>query len=484
MSTDPTASTGRSSTLVRGVRLVPVESRSAHADPVDIRISDGVIREVTPSLPSQPGEQVFDGAGRWAMPGLWDHHVHMLQWALTLVRLDVSGAANPAEVTRIVGDHVSALSSSSGGAVVTGWGYRSATWPRQPTVAELDAVSGGRPVVLISGDGHNGWLSSRALELLGVPPHKGALDENEWFDIFSRLSELPGAAEESAAGYGKAVAAAAAKGVVGIVDFEFGSGYRDWPERLADGIDTLRVRTATYPDGLDAILDAGLRSGQELPGGGGLLTMGPLKIISDGSLNTRTAYCREPYADAASLEFPRGKQNYSADEVTDLLRRAHDGGLEAAVHAIGDAAVASALDAFEATGAAGSIEHAQLVDWADVPRMSRLGVRASVQPAHLLDDWDVTEQCWPDRTDRCFALRSMLDDGVTLVMGSDAPVSPLDPWLTMAAAVHRAAPGQRPWHPEQSLTPAEALAASTDGRRTLAVGEPGDVVLVDDDPLR
>jgi predicted amidohydrolase YtcJ len=115
--------------------------------------------------------------------------------------------------------------------------------------------------------------------------------------------------------------------------------------------------------------------------------------------------------------------------------------------------------------------------------MARLGVRAGVHPAHLLDDRDVAERCWPDRTDRCFALRAMADAGVVLTMGSDAPVSPLDPWLAMAAAVHRSADERAPWHPEQSLTPGEALAASTDGQGTLAVGSRGDIVLLDDDPL-
>jgi predicted amidohydrolase YtcJ len=212
--------------------------------------------------------------------------------------------------------------------------------------------------------------------------------------------------------------------------------------------------------------------------------MGPLKIISDGSLNSRTAYCFEPYADAESCEFPQGKQNHSPEELVDLLSRAHTAGLRIALHAIGDAAVASALDAFEATGAQGSVEHAQLMARADIPRMARLGVVASVQPAHLLDDRDVTAQCWPDRADRCFPLRSLLDAGVRLAMGSDAPVATLDPWLAMAAAVHRSADEREPWNPAESITAAEALAASTDGQTTVASGNRGDLVLLDDDPLR
>jgi predicted amidohydrolase YtcJ len=115
--------------------------------------------------------------------------------------------------------------------------------------------------------------------------------------------------------------------------------------------------------------------------------------------------------------------------------------------------------------------------------MAELGVRASVQPAHLLDDRDLTELAWPGRAERCFAFRWMLDEGVELALGSDAPVSPLDPWLAIAAAVHRSADDRDPWHGEQALTPAEALAASVDGQPTVGVGSPGDLVLLDADPL-
>ena len=95
----------------------------------------------------------------------------------------------------------------------------------------------------------------------------------------------------------------------------------------------------------------------------------------------------------------------------------------------------------------------------------------------------MTERCWPERAHRCFVYRSMLDAGVDLVFGSDAPVASLDPWLAMSAAVHRTADARAPWHPEQALTAAEALAASTDGQPTLRAGSRGDVVLLDHDPL-
>jgi predicted amidohydrolase YtcJ len=105
-----------------------------------------------------------------------------------------------------------------------------------------------------------------------------------------------------------------------------------------------------------------------------------------------------------------------------------------------------------------------------------------VQPAHLLDDHEATDRVWARQADRCFTLRSLLDNGVSVAFGSDAPVAPLDPWLAIATAVHRGQPGDEPWHPEQAISAAEAIAASVDGRR-IAVGQPGDVALLDFDPL-
>ncbi len=465
--------------LLRRARLVPVGA-PAPDGPVDVRIRAGVVTAVSPALRPQPAEAVVDAGGRWAIPGLWDQHVHLGQWARTRQRLDLAGTADPDAVTRIVRAHVATLPTGTGG-IVTGYGHRSATWPRSGTVAELDAVSGAHAVVLVSGDGHHGWLNSRALALLGLPPRTGVLDEREWFAVFARLPGLAGGPEQELAGYRRVVAEAAALGVVGVRDLEFEPGHRRWPERFRSGIDALRVRTGVYPEDLDDVLAAGLRTGDALPGGAGLLTMGPLKIISDGALNSRTAYCCAPYADPP---FPRGKQNYPPDELAELLRRGRAGGLAVAVHAIGDAALAAALDALAATGARGSVEHAQLVARADLARMAALPVTASVQPAHLLDDRDVVAHCWADRADRCFPLASLLAAGVPLELGSDAPVSPLDPWLAMAAAVHRSADDREPWNPAEALTAAQALAASTDGVPTVSAGGPGDVVLLDDDPLR
>ena len=469
--------------LVRRARIVPIDAPagpSAEPAEVDVRIRDGVIAEVSPRLAPHGGEDVLDAAGRWAIPGLWDHHVHLGQWAATLTRLDTAGTASAEEVLARLRTHLADPRTPDG--AVLGFGHRSATWPRTPTVAELDAVTGPRPVVLISGDAHHGWLNSAALDRLGATsidgsPVTGPIAEAPWFALYARLDTLPGVAAARDRAYPEAVARAHRLGVVGVVDMEFDSGFDRWPHRV---VPDLRVRVATYPDRLDDALATGLRSGDPLAG---LVELGPLKIISDGSLNTRTAWCCEPYAGAAAGEpATYGAPNQTPEELTDLLRRATAHGWWCAVHAIGDAAVSRALDTFAATGARGTIEHAQLMRRDDLARMAALGVAASVQPAHLLDDRDVTITCWPDRTDRCFPLRSLHEAGVELRFGSDAPVSPLDPWLAMAAAVHRSADERGPWHGEQALTPRQALAASVDGQR-LAPGSRGDLVLLDDDPL-
>ncbi len=104
-----------------------------------------------------------------------------------------------------------------------------------------------------------------------------------------------------------------------------------------------------------------------------------------------------------------------------------------------------------------------------------------MQPWHLVDDWRSMDQLWAGRTDDAFPLRTLIDAGVTLRLGSDAPVAPLDPWKAMAAAVHRNTVDLDPWHPEQRITVLEAFRASV--RTRVEVGQPADVILLDDDPL-
>lgn len=445
--------------IVRGAR------RPGMDDIVDLGIEDGVI------VPAElAGGDVLDADGRWVLPGLWDQHVHFAMWARSRSRLDLSATSSAAGVLAAV------RGAEAGPSPLVGFGYRRAGWPDDARVDDLDAVTGDRPTVMIAGDAHSAWLNTAAQRLLGLSAVSGLLEEDGWFAVAGDLDTGLGLGAVTDTELVAAQREAAALGVVGVVDYEFDSAWRAWPARVARGVDLLRVRAACYADTLDAVIAAGHRTGDVLDPTG-LVTMGSLKCISDGSLGTLTAHCREQYPRGG-----HGSQNVGPDQLTALLARGHGHGLTAAVHAIGDAAVGIALDAFEASGARGSIEHAQLALPDDVARLARPGLRASVQPAHLLDDRPLAARAWPGRDRHCFPLRSMLAAGVELVLGSDAPVAALDPWLAIRAATERGRPGDEPWTPEERITRTEALAASCDGR-TLAVGEPADLVLLDHDPL-
>ncbi|PPI07583.1 amidohydrolase [Rathayibacter sp. AY1B8] len=454
--------------LLRGARLL------GSSRPGAVLLRDGRVESVGPDAAAAPGDEVRDLDGRWVLPGLWDEHVHFSQWAMTVPRLDVSSA----DSARGTADAVRRrLAEEPATGTLIGFGFRDGLWPEPPTTALLDEVSPERPVVLISGDLHCAWLNSAAYRRYAVAPEPELLREDACFELVTALGALGD--DELDALADAAARRAAARGVVGVVDLEMRWNAGDWTRRVDGGTRSLRVDTGVYRDHLDRALAEGLRTGDELDGGDGLLRMGPLKVLIDGSLNTRTAYCAHPYADHDGY----GVLTVEPAELDELLARAAAGGIRSTVHAIGDAAATLALDALGRVGG-GRIEHAQLLAETDLPRFAALGVEAGVQPAHALDDREVAERYWPGRTGRAFPLRSLLDSGARVVLGSDAPVAPLDPWVAISAAVARALPGDEPWHPEQRVSVEEAIVASTRVRRLRpAAGDPADLVVVDRDPL-
>ncbi|MEQ3553781.1 amidohydrolase family protein [Pseudonocardia nematodicida] len=472
--------------LLRDVRPVGGASPASPAEPVDVLVRAGRIVAVGAALHVEGAPEVVEAGGRALLPGLWDHHVHAQQWALARRRLDVSGTGSAAECTQRVADRL-VTAPPAPGEVLVGFGYRDALWPDAAHRDLLDRVSGDVPVVLIAGDLHQGWLNGAALEKFGHRGHPtGRIRESEFFAVTVALSDVP--SQTLDAFVADAVAAASARGVVGIVDFEAPWSLPDWRRRVEGGTTGVRVEASVWPEHLDDGVATGLRTGDPVPGTGGLVTAGPLKVITDGSLNTRTAYCYDPYPVVGEAPaHPCGMLLVPPGEVVPLLERAHAAGLEAALHAIGDHANTLVLDAFAATGARGRVEHAQLLAGDDVPRFAALGLIASVQPEHALDDRDVADRLWAGRTGRSFAYAALHDAGARLALGSDAPVAPLDPWIALAAAVHRTADDRDRWHPEQELDRSVALAASYGvvAGSTPAV-EPGaraDLVLADADPL-
>ncbi len=448
----------------------------------DVHVANGVVSRIAPAgTVVRPDSQVVDLDGRFVIPGLWDEHVHMTQWALAANRIDVSGAASAREAAEVVHSALSGLGPAGeggGGLTVVGVGFRDAVWADVPSLELLDGATGGLPTALLSHDLHCVWLNSAAATRYGVPvDSSGLLREEPAFELTRELGRLPDTVVD--AWVRESAQAAAARGIVGIVDFEMTWNRDVWLRRVAGGFDSFRVDAGVYPQDLARAVAEGMRTGQELDGGTGLLRVGPLKVLIDGSLNTRTAYCVDPYPHGG-----RGLLTVSEAELLELLVRARESGFVPAVHAIGDGANEVALNAFAAAGIAGRIEHAQFVREQDFARFGELGLTASVQPAHALDDRDAADSNWAGRTERAFPLRSLLAAGATLALGSDAPVAPLEPWTAMAAATTRARQdGRAPWHPEQALTRQEALAASTRGRGRIRVGDTADLVALDGDPL-
>ncbi len=452
--------------LLRNARLT--------ADPVDVLIENGTIRAVSPSGAGRATGEEIDLAGRWVVPGLWDHHVHFSQWALSSRRTNLSSATSAKHAAEIVRDALAAETEPT--VPFIGVAFTDGLWPDAPNREVLDEVSGARPVVLVSNDIHCVWLNSAALKEYGHADHPtGLLKEDDAFSIARRIDTVDPKVLDSWAD--DAAAAAARRGVVGIVDLEMSWNHAVWSRRIDGGSDNLRVEFAIYSEHLDRAIELGLRTGDAV---NELLTVGRFKILIDGSLNTRTAYCLDEYPGLAGQEHSRGLLTVRPEQLIPLMRKASAAGIVPTVHAIGDHANTIALDAFEQVGCTGSIEHAQLVAESDFARFARLGVQASVQPDHAMDDRDIAEHYWAGKTGRSFAFRSLLDAGASLLFGSDAPVSPLDPWRTIAAAVMRTTNEREPWHPEQRITVDEALTAST--RSTIAAGEPADLVIVDEDP--
>ncbi|GAB3451281.1 amidohydrolase family protein [Actinophytocola sediminis] len=439
-----------------------------------VRVEHGRVSAIEPVSGEFSGEisgEIIDGRGGVLLPGLVDAHAHLLQWASARRRVPLGAATSAARAAAMMAEH-----APPGTDLVFGAHFHAGQWPDRPHKTVLDRTLPDRPAALFSNDLHALWLNSAALRLLGRDHPTGVLIEDECMALTAALPAPP--TEVTDQWVLAATDAAAARGVTTIADYEYADTVTDWSRRAALRPPSTRIRCVIARSVLDRTIDLGHRTGDVLAAGGGLLTVGPLKLFLDGSLNTRTAYCHDHYPGGDY----RGELLLGPDELVALARRAHAHGLTPAMHAIGDAANTIALDAFAALGTGGRVEHAQLVGQADLRRFAELGVTAGVQPAHAPDDRDVADRHWTGRTANAFPYAALLAAGAVLEFGSDAPVAPLDPWDGIASAITRTDDARPPWHPEQALTLADALAASTGGRTTVRVGDPADLVLTARDP--
>lgn len=443
---------------------------------VDVKIDGGRIAEIAPAgaVDSSKDHQELPLDGRVLGPGMWDEHVHIGMWAEYRKRVSLEQAQSAQDAVEAM---AAGLTDQPGDFLHIGVGFRDGLWPDQKTLDLIDRYSGSRPWLLWSIDVHSCWLNSAAMERLGLssPDGSGVFRERQAFAIAETTKERDLAIRDQ--WVAEAMDAAAQRGVVGIVDLDFDDAPTHWIRRRSGQDDfAVRVEAGVYPDYFDAAIARGDHTGREIAPG---VHIGPLKVITDGSLNTRTAYCCEPYLGIPGHE--QGAMNHSRDELEALMLKGVEAGFLPAFHAIGDEANRLVLDVFEAVGTPGRIEHAQLLRAVDFERFASLGVIASLQPQHAIDDRDVADHYWADRIDRVIAMRSLLDAGARVVLGSDAPVSPLDPLVQVAAACARTDDSRRPWVPAQRVSIQEALSASS--RIAVREGEPADLAVFGADPL-
>ncbi len=359
-----------------------------------------------------------DLAGRCVTPGFHDAHVHFLEWALARRQTDLSAAASPEDV-------YARLRESGGG---DGWvlahSLRDDLAPALDT-GELDAACGGRPVAVATHDRH----TIVANDSTGGPA--GLLREH---DAFARWASAPAHTEpEIDAAVRTGVREAYRRGLTGVHDFQRTGGLGAWQRLSADGALAFRVWASVPVERLDEALALGIRSGL----GDEWIRIGPVKAFADGTLGSRTASMLEPFSDGGT-----GMRLLEPDELREIVARASRGGLDVAVHAIGDRANRDVLDALEQTrdlwepaGLRPRIEHAQLLDPDDLPRFSALGVTASMQPSHRTTDLPEAERAWQGRMPGAYAFAALHADGAPLCFGSDAPIEDLAPLAGVRSAV-------------------------------------------------
>ncbi|HEX8574395.1 MAG TPA: amidohydrolase [Allosphingosinicella sp.] len=423
----------------------------------------------------------FDGKGRTLIPGLIDAHGHVMSLGMNALQLDLSDTKSLQEAQAKIAAYAAANPTPRW---IVGRGWNQETWGlgRFPTAAEIDSVVGDRPVWLGRVDGHAGWANSAAMKEAGITastasPAGGRIETaggrptGIFVDAAMDLIEkklppaLPRTRDQA---LDRAQEIMLANGLTAAADM--GTTPDDWlVMRRAGDAGRLRVRIIAYGSGVDSALAiAGTRPTPWLYGD--RLRLIGVKLYADGALGSRGAWLKQPYRDKAG---ERGLAFLAETEMLNLMSRAAMDNFQVAVHAIGDAANAQALGAIEelANTYKGDrrwrIEHAQIVDPADLPRFGRLGIVASMQPVHQTSDWRMAEaRMGIDRLGGAYAWRSMIANGSRLAFGSDFPVESPNPFPGLAAAVSRQDPeGQPPggWLPEQRLALEQALAAFTRG---------------------
>ena len=460
-----------------------------------------------------PNTRVVDAGGKLLLPGFNDAHVHFVSGGMQLDNIQLNDATTPEEFARRIGERAKITAK---GNWVLGGNWDETKWnpPTIPTKELIDALTPDTPVFVSRYDGHMGLANSVALRLAGItaktpdPPGgtvvrdaegnpTGALKDAATDYIYRVIPPLTRDQRLKIAK--RALAYAASVGVTSVQHMS--ASYEDigvYAELLHRGELTTRIYAAPSITHVDDLAKLGI--GRAF--GGPYLRIGGLKAFADGSLGSGTAYFYEPFLNQGNNRGLLSDEMHPISLMRDRYMKADATGLQICTHAIGDEGISTVLDLYaEVIKAHGEgdrrlrIEHAQHMAAKDFERFAQLHVIASVQPYHAIDDGRFAEaHIGHDRASRTYAFRTFLNHGVRLAFGTDWEVAPLDPLLTVYAAVTRATlDGKNPagWFPEQKLSVAEAIEAYTMGsayaefqeneKGSITPGKLADMILLSDD---
>ncbi|ASP31757.1 metal-dependent hydrolase [Qipengyuania flava] len=475
---------------------------------------DGTIAQVLTAGDEAPQTDYReDGEGAVMIPGLIDAHAHVMGIGIGALTLDLSDTNSLEEAL----DKIRAFAAENEARPwILGRGWNQEKWGlgRFPTAAELDRAVADRPVYLQRVDGHAGWANTLAMEVAGIDarsksPAGGRIERvassqvpsgvfvDAAEELMTRAIPAPRPNERDLA-LAEAQKVLHSNGITAAADM--GTTIEDWQAyRRAGDKGALTLRIMAYAAGPDQMeLIAGARPSPWLYDD--KLRMNGIKIYLDGALGSRGAWLKQDYADDPGNT---GLPLTGPAKLRNILVRAAQGNFQPAIHAIGTAANEDALNAVAeiAESFPGDrrwrIEHAQIVDPADLPKFAQNGVIASMQPVHQTSDRKMAEaRLGPDRLDGAYAWNSILELGGRLAFGSDAPVESPDPFAGFAAAITRTDADGEPfggWRPEERVNREQALAGFTseaafagfaEGRfGRLLPGERADFVLIDRDPM-
>jgi len=479
-------------------------------------VAIGSNREIRRRIGNQ--STVIDAKGNRVIPGITDSHTHIIGGGLQLARLHLRDVSNKKDFLAAV--QRAARQAPEGEWILGGrWSVESWDNPSPPRAAWLDSVTGDRPVFLTRMDGHSAVANSVALAIAGIDadgpsdPAGGEIErdpqtgkptgilKDSAMELVSRHIPPP-SPEAMYRALLRSMKHANSLGITSVDDMCSFAHLAVF--RRAEKEHALTVRITAYLTG-DFAKHQDEIAKTHYGLNGDMVRLAGLKAYMDGSLGSRNAYMREPYADApANTPYPRGQLTAFAASTASFqnaITQADRRKLQIAVHAIGDQSNHLLLNAYEEAmrhnktlDARHRIEHAQHLIPSDIARFAKLGVIASMQPFHKADDGRYAEKALGKRRlIGSYAFRKLVDSGATVVFGSDWPVVTLNPFAGIDSAVNARTLEGKVFLPSHSLTVEEALRAYTvtppiaihreHQLGTLEVGKFADIVILKDDVL-